>query len=175
MRFLSTGLHGAWVIDAEPISDQRGFFARTWCHREAAEHGIDVNWVQCNLSVNRKRGTLRGMHWQSPNGEAKLVTVTRGAIRDVIVDIRPDSPTFKQVFSVDLEATQHRALFVPTGFAHGFITMMDDTEVRYQMSEYFIDGQACGFRFDDPGIGINWPDGPKILSERDRLLPEFGR
>ena len=173
MIFRSTGLDGAWVIDPEPIEDERGFFARSWCHREASKHGIDVDWVQCNISYNRTKGTLRGMHWQEPDFEAKLVRVTRGAIWDVIVDIRPDSPTFKAVFAEELTAENRRALFVPAGFAHGFVTLRDDTEVLYQMSEYFVASQAKGFRFDDPTFQIPWPEGDRIVSTRDSSLPRF--
>jgi dTDP-4-dehydrorhamnose 3,5-epimerase len=173
MKFSETSLVDAWLIDLEPIEDRRGFFARTWCHREAAEHGIEVDWVQCNVSHNKQRGTLRGMHWQAPDSEAKLVRVTRGAILDVIVDIRRHSPTFRQFFSVELTDANRRALFVPEGFAHGFMTLADDTEVFYQMSAYFVPGQARGFRYDDPEIGIPWPDGPRIVSERDAELPGF--
>ena len=173
MKFCKTSLVDAWLIDLEPIEDNRGFFARSWCHREAAEHGIDVNWVQCNVSHNKQRGTLRGMHWQAPDSEAKLVRVTRGAIVDVIVDIRRNSPTYKSFYAVELSDSNRRALFVPEGFAHGFMTLADDTEVFYQMSAYFVPGQARGFRYDDPEIGIRWPDGPRIVSDRDAALPGF--
>ena len=125
------------------------------------------------MSFNAQRGTLRGMHWQAPDSEAKLVRVTRGAILDVIVDIRPGSPTFKSHFSAELTDTNRRALFVPEGFAHGFVTLADDTEVFYQMSAYFVPAQARGFRYDDPEIGIHWPDGPRIVSDRDAALPGF--
>jgi dTDP-4-dehydrorhamnose 3,5-epimerase len=173
MKFSETSLVDAWLIDLEPIDDARGFFARSWCHREAAEHGIEVNWVQCNVSQNKQRGTLRGMHWQAPDSEAKLVRVTRGAILDVIVDIRSNSPTYKAFFSVELTDANRRAVFIPEGFAHGFMTLADDTEVFYQMSAYFAPDQARGFRYDDPEIGICWPDGRKIVSERDADLPDF--
>lgn len=173
MIFRETGFEGAHLIEVEKISDERGFFARSWCHREAAEHGIEVDWVQCNISHNLRKGTLRGMHWQEPDFEAKLVRVTRGAILDVIVDIRDDSPTRGQYYSAELSAENRRALFIPKGFAHGFVSLEDDTEIFYQMSEFYAKGQDRGFRFDDSTIGIEWPGGEKIMSERDLALPGF--
>ena len=175
MIFRETGLEGAWLIELETIEDERGFFARSWCHREAAAHGIEVEWVQCNVSHNRRRGTLRGMHWQEPAFEDKLVRVTRGAILDVIVDIRPDSPTHRRHFAAELSADNRHQLFVPRGFAHGFLTLADDTEVFYQMSVEYHKGQDRGFRYDDPAIGIDWPAGEKIVSDRDLALPGYGR
>lgn len=173
MIFTPTGLDGAFLIEIERIVDERGFFARTWCRREAADHGIDVEFVQCNTSHNIRRGTLRGMHYQHPDWEAKLVRVTRGSVLDVIVDLRPDSATHRQYRSMELSAEQGNMLFIPEGFAHGFLSLEDDTEICYQMSEYYQPGQDRGFRFDDPGIGIAWPAGKKIISERDRALPEY--
>ena len=173
MIFRETGLEGAYLIEIEKISDERGFFARSWCHREAAAHGIEVDWVQCNVSHNLRRGTLRGMHWQEPDFEAKLVRVTRGSILDVIVDIRPGSPTRARHYAAELTAENRHALFVPKGFAHGFMALEDDTEVFYQMSEFYAKGQDRGFRFDDPTVGIEWPDIDRIMSERDLQLPGF--
>jgi dTDP-4-dehydrorhamnose 3,5-epimerase len=173
MIFRETGLEGAFFIEIEKISDERGFFARSWCHREAAKHGIAVDWVQCNLSHNLRKGTLRGMHWQEPDFEAKLVRVTRGSILDVIVDIRDDSPTRGRHFKAELSAENRQALFIPKGFAHGFVSLEDDTEIFYQMSEYYAQGQDRGFRFDDATVGIEWPAGEKIMSERDLALGSF--
>ena len=173
MIFHDTGLEGAFLIEIEKISDERGFFARSWCHHEAAEHGIEVDWVQCNISHNLRKGTLRGMHWQEPDFEAKLVRVTRGAILDVIVDIRDGSPTRGQHYGAELTAENRRALFIPKGFAHGFVSLEDDTEIFYQMSEFYAKGQDRGFRFDDPAVGIEWPEGEKIMSDRDLALPGF--
>lgn len=173
MIFRETALPGAFVVEIEKIEDDRGFFARSWCEREAAARGIDVTWVQCNISHNLRRGTLRGMHWQAPDFEAKLVRVTRGSVLDVIVDIRPGSPTRRQHVAVELSAERRNALYIPRGFAHGFLSLEDDTEIFYQMSEFYAAGQDHGFRFDDPAIGIDWPAGEKIISERDRALPAF--
>jgi dTDP-4-dehydrorhamnose 3,5-epimerase len=173
MIFTPTGQPGAFVIDLERFQDERGFFARSWCQKEAREHGIDVQFVQCNVSHNRHRGILRGMHYQYPNWEDKLVRVTRGAILDVIVDIRPDSPTFRQHYAVELSHENHRMLFVPKGFAHGFTTLQDDTDIFYQMSVDYVADQAQGFRYDDPQFAIPWPEGNKLLSARDRDLPFF--
>ena len=173
MIFTPTGLAGAFLIEIEKIADTRGFFARSWCKREAAEHGIDVEFVQCNVSHNISKGTLRGMHYQHPDWEAKLVRVTRGSILDVIVDVRPDSATHRQHYAVELNAEQRNMLYIPEGFAHGFLSLEDDTEIFYQMSQYYAPGQDRGFRFDDPGIGIAWPEGEKIISDRDRALPEY--
>jgi dTDP-4-dehydrorhamnose 3,5-epimerase len=171
--FTATPLAGAFVIDVQRHDDPRGYFARSWCVQEAAAHGIDVTWVQFNISFNRKRGTLRGMHFQYPNWEDKLVRVTRGAIVDVIADLRPASPTYKRTFSVTLSADDHNMLLVPKGFAHGFMSLQDDTEIFYHMSELYVAEQARGFRFDDPQFAIAWPAGEKILSDRDRDLPLY--
>lgn len=173
MIFKATGLDGAFVVEMEPKQDARGFFARSWCKQEAAAHGIDVDWVQCNVSFNRKKGTLRGMHYQFPRWEAKLVRVTRGQIFDVIVDLRPPSPTYKRHFATVLSAANHTMLYVPEGFAHGFLSLEDDTEIFYQMSAYYVAKQTRGFRWDDPQFAIPWPAGEKILSERDRELPFY--
>lgn len=176
MRLIETGLEGAFVIDIEPISDDRGFFARTWCGRTFREFGLDPAISQCSVSFNHARGTLRGLHYQAaPHEEAKLVRCTRGRIYDVIVDLRDSSSTRGKWFGVELSAENHKGLFVPEGFAHGFQTLEDDTEVFYQIStEYVADG-ARGIRFDDPAIGIRWPLPVAVISERDRLLPELAR
>lgn len=173
MRFLELELAGAFVVELDRIEDERGFFARSWCEEEARVHGIETRWVQCNVSHNRRRGTLRGLHYQYPEWEAKLVRVTRGAIVDVIVDLRDGSPTRGRHASVELDAENRRALYVPEGFAHGFQTLVDDTEIFYQMGTPYRAGQARGLRHDDPALGINWPIEEKILSERDLELPGF--
>jgi dTDP-4-dehydrorhamnose 3,5-epimerase len=173
MNFHATGLEGAFLVEIEKISDERGFFARAWCHREAREHGIQVDWVQCNISHNLRRGTLRGMHWQEPDSEAKLVRATRGAIFDVIVDMRTKSATRGSWYAAELTAQNRQAIFIPRGFAHGFVSLEDDSEIFYQMSEYYSKGQDRGFRYDDATVGIEWPLGKKILSDRDLALPGF--
>ena len=176
MIFTETMLKGAFLIDVEPHEDERGFFARTFCVDEFQAHGLNARMVQCSISFNKARGTLRGMHWQTaPQAEAKLVRVTRGAIFDAIIDLRPASPTFKQHFVCELTASNHRTLYVPEGCAHGFQTMEDDTEVFYQMSAVFAPALARGVRWDDPAFGIQWPDVPRrILNPRDASYPNFG-
>jgi dTDP-4-dehydrorhamnose 3,5-epimerase len=175
MRFLDTGLAGAFLLEPERREDERGFFARTWCHDEAAAHGIRVNWVQCNVSFNRRQGTLRGLHYQAPPfEEAKLVRCTMGAIFDVLVDLRPGSPTYRRWVGFELTADNRRMLYVPAGFAHGFQTLADDTEVFYQMSAFYRAEAARGVRWDDPALGIIWPPcGRRILSPRDLGYPDL--
>lgn len=176
MRFVTTPLADAYLIEPELISDERGFFARTWCHDEFLAKGLNPSLAQCNISYNKVRGTLRGMHYQkAPHAEAKLVRCTRGAIYDVIVDLRGDSATFTHWFGAELTAENRKALYVPEGFAHGFITLADDTEVLYQMSEYFHAGSAAGVRWNDPAFSIRWPTGVEVISERDRNYPDFGK
>ena len=172
MRFVPTALAGAYTIEVEPHEDSRGFFARTFCAREFAEHGLETNFVQCSVSMNRTRGTLRGMHYQlPPAGEAKLVRCTAGAIRDVIVDLRQNSQTYLQHFSVELTAQNRCALYVPKTFAHGFQTLEDDTEIFYQMSEFYSPDKSAGVRFDDPKLGIQWPLPVAAIAEKDRTWP----
>jgi dTDP-4-dehydrorhamnose 3,5-epimerase len=174
MVFAETEIKGVYVIDVERHEDQRGFFARSWCRREFEAHGLNPDLVQCNISFNRKNGTMRGMHYQAkPFEEAKLVRCTSGSIYDVIVDLRPDSPTFKQHFGLPLTADNRRSLYVPEGLAHGFLTLEDDTEVFYQMSEFFAPESARGFRWNDPAFGIALPAQVRVLSERDRMYPDF--
>ena len=174
MKFTATDLPGAYLIDLEPIADERGFFARTWCREEFAEHGLNAAVAQCNVSFNRQQGTLRGMHFQvAPYEEAKLVRCTMGAIFDVIVDLRPESPTYTQHLGVELTSGNRRALFVPEGCAHGFQTLVDDSEVFYQMSRSYVAGAACGVRWDDPTLDIAWPEHERIISERDQQWPDF--
>ena len=174
MLFTETKLKGAFIIDLELREDERGFFARSWCADEFEKLGLNPRLSQCNISFNRKSGTLRGMHYQvEPYAEAKLTRCTQGAIYDVIVDLRADSPTFKQWLAVELSAENHRALYVPEGLAHGFQTLMDDCEVFYQMSEFFHPECARGLRWDDPAFGIVWPLEDKVLAEKDRSWPYF--
>ncbi len=174
MIFKPTPLAGAMIVEPEPIEDPRGFFARSWCRREAEAHGLDPRVVQCNISFNAKKGTLRGMHYQvAPHAEAKLVRCTRGAVHDVIIDLRAGSATFKRHFAIVLTSSARRMLYVPQGFAHGFQTLDDDTEVFYQMSEFHAPESARGVRWNDPAFSIRWPDVAPILSERDREYPDF--
>jgi dTDP-4-dehydrorhamnose 3,5-epimerase len=168
MKFVETPLKEAYLIEIEPISDQRGFFARSWCEKEFRDRGLTPNLVQCNISFNIKKGTLRGMHYQTkPHQEAKLVRCTQGAIYDVIIDIRPDSPTFKKWFAVELSGNNRKIIYIPEGFAHGFQTLEDNTEVFYQMSEFFYPSGARGIRWDDPEFQIEWRLDNKIISDRD--------
>jgi dTDP-4-dehydrorhamnose 3,5-epimerase len=173
MIFRETRLKGAFTIEPERLEDERGFFARTFCREEFRAHGLNPTVVQCNISVNKKKGTLRGMHYQTPPyPEAKLVLCTRGAVYDVIIDLRPESPTFKQWIAVELTAENHRMLYVPESFAHGFQTLEDNTEVRYQMSEFYHPECARGVRWDDPSFGIEWPQVKKrTMSEKDLNYP----
>lgn len=172
MIFHETKLAGAFVIDPERFEDDRGFFARTWCVAEFQAHALNPRLVQCSVSYNKKKGTLRGMHYQTaPHAEAKLVRCTRGAIHDVIVDLREDSATFRQSIGVDLTAENGRMLFIPEGFAHGFQTLEDDTEVFYQISEFYHPESARGARYDDPAFGIAWPLDVSIIAEKDLRYP----
>jgi dTDP-4-dehydrorhamnose 3,5-epimerase len=174
MIFRKVGLGDACLIQADPVVDDRGFFARTWCKKEFGEQGLNTDLVQCNVSRNRLRGTLRGMHLQvAPHREAKLVRCTRGEIYDVIIDLRRSSPTFKKHYGVFLRGNELAMLYVPEGFAHGFLTMEDDSEVFYQMSEYYSPAAARGVRWDDPAFGIQWPGAVTVISERDRSHPPF--
>lgn len=171
MKFTETKLKGAFIIDIEPREDERGFFARSWCEDEFKKHGLNPRLAQCNISFNKKKGTLRGMHYQvAPFAEAKLVRCTRGAIYDVIIDLRPDSPTFKRWVSVELAAENHRALYVPEDFAHGFQTLMDNTEVFYQMSEFYHPECARGVRWNDVAFEIVWPILDVVISENDSKI-----
>jgi dTDP-4-dehydrorhamnose 3,5-epimerase len=172
MIFTETRLQGAFIIELEPIEDNRGCFARTWCQREFAAQGLNPRLVQCNISFNKLKGTLRGLHYQvKPHEEVKLVRCTRGALYDVIIDLRSDSPTFAHWQSVELSESNRRMLYVPEGFAHGFQTLEDNTEVFYQMSEFFHPASARGVRWDDPAFKINWPVGNVIISPQDCGFP----
>jgi len=172
MKFVHTDLRDAFIIEPELLEDNRGFFARTFCTREFAQHGLEASFVQCSVSFNRKKGTLRGMHYQKhPACEAKLVRVTAGAILDVIVDLRPDSPTYLKHIGVELSAQNHRALYVPKMFAHGFQTLEDNSEVFYQISEFYSPEASTGLRYNDPKLAINWPRPVTTISEKDSSWP----
>ncbi len=174
MRITETPIAGAFLIEIDPIADERGFFARTWCVNELRRHGLQAGLVQCSLSHNRKRGTLRGLHRQvAPHEETKIVRCPRGGIYDVILDLRPDSPTYRRWHGAELSETNHRALYIPGGVAHGFQTLVDDSDVHYQMSEFFHPESARGVRWDDPAFGIAWPIADPIMSQRDRSYPAF--
>ena len=177
MILAETPLAGAYIVEPEPIADVRGHFARIFDAELFAARGLDARVAQCNTSFNARAGTLRGMHYQAdPHGEAKLIRVMRGAIHDVIVDLRPGSPTFRRSFGVQLDAETGRALYVPVGFAHGFQTLADDTEVLYSMSYHYVPEAARGVRYDDPAFAIDWPDPPaggRIVSERDLAFADF--
>jgi len=175
MIFTKTVLNDAMIVDIERKEDDRGFFARSWCRREFEAHGLNPNLAQCNISFNPKKGTLRGMHLQvKPYEEAKIVRCTRGSLCDVIVDLRPDSPTYKKHLSAVLTSENRRMLYVPEGFAHGFLTLEDATEVSYQISEFYRPESQLGFRWDDPAFAIAWPAEVRLISDRDRSYPNFG-
>ncbi len=174
MIFVATPLGGAFVIEPEPREDARGLFARTWCRRELEAQGLETRIAQCSTSFNKRRGTLRGMHYQAPPfAETKIVRCTRGALHDVIIDLRPDSPTFTRHVGVVLSAENRKMMYVPAGFAHGFQTLQDDTEVFYQISEFYSPEHARGVRWDDPAFGITWPDDERTIVDRDRTYPDF--
>lgn len=172
MIFHDLGLAGAYQIEIERQADERGFFARTWCRREFRKQGLETEYVQASISVNPLRGTLRGLHFQcAPHWETKIVQCVRGAIYDVILDLRPRSPTFRRWLGVTLSAESHDMLYVPTGFAHGFQTLKNDTEVSYLISTFFVPAAARGIRYDDPALAIDWPFEVTRISEKDRGLP----
>lgn len=175
MNFVDTPLPGVFVVEPQPVEDERGFFARTWCRREFEARGLNPDLMQVSISFNRKKGTLRGMHYQAaPHQEAKLVRCTRGAIYDVALDLRPDSKTYLKWFALELSADNRKAVYIPEGCAHGFQTLCDDTEVLYQISDFHHAESARGLRFDDPVFRIAWPLPVSIVSERDRSFPLFG-
>jgi dTDP-4-dehydrorhamnose 3,5-epimerase len=169
MIFTKTPLKDAYIIDIEKKEDERGFFARGFCQKEFEEHGLNPEIVQANISYNAKKATLRGLHYQvEPHHETKLMRCARGAIFDVIIDMRKDSPTYGQWFGTELSEGSYRMLFVPGNFAHGFITLEDETEVIYQVSEFYTPGSERGIRWDDPAFKIEWPITPEIISEKDK-------
>ena len=174
MIFEETELRGAFLIRLEKREDERGFFARSWCQHECEAHGLNPRVVQCNVSFNAHKGTLRGLHYQTvPHQEAKLVRCTAGAIYDVIVDLRPGSPDFRKHVAFTLSATNHDMLYVPEGLAHGFMTLEDSTEVFYQMSEFYCQESSKGVRWNDPSFGIEWPSTPRIISDRDQSYADY--
>jgi len=174
MTFEKTAIEGAWLICLDRLEDSRGFFARCYCEREFGERGLLPHVAQCNLSFNVRRGTLRGMHFQrEPHAEAKVVRCIRGAIYDVIVDLRKPSPTYCRWAAFELTDENRHALYVPPGLAHGFQTLVDATELYYQMSEPYVAGASDGVRWDDPAFGIRWPIPDPLLSEKDRSYPDF--
>lgn len=175
MIFTETKLKGAFIIDVTKLEDPRGFFGRSWCQKEFEEHGLVARIAQANLSYNHRKGTLRGMHFQRrPYAETKLIRCTRGAIVDVLVDLRPGSPTFKQWIGVELTADNYRMLFVPEDFANGYQTLADGSEVTYQVSQFYTPGAEGGLRWNDPAIGIQWPLPVELISDKDRNWPDFG-
>jgi dTDP-4-dehydrorhamnose 3,5-epimerase len=174
MIFHETKLQGVFEIHLDPHPDERGFFARSWCQQEFARHGLNPKVVQCSVSFNVRKGTLRGLHYQAPpNLETKVVRCTRGAIYDVVVDLRPQSPTFKDWIGVALTATNRHMVYVPEGCAHGFLTLEDETEIFYQMSEFYHAALARGVRWDDPAFQIVWPGAVAVISDRDRAYPNL--
>jgi len=174
VTFTPTPLAGAYLVDLDRLEDDRGFFARSFCGEEFAKLGLDPAVAQCSVSFNRKRGTLRGLHYQAaPHEEAKLVRCTRGAIWDVIVDIRPASATHKQWYAIELSAENRRALYVPGGFAHGFQTLADESEVLYMMNVPHHPASSRGLAWNDPAFGIAWPIADPVMSERDRTFAPY--
>jgi dTDP-4-dehydrorhamnose 3,5-epimerase len=175
MIFKETKLKGAFIIETEPIGDNRGLFARAWCQKEFEAHGLIKSFVQANLTFSPKLGTLRGLHYQiAPHEEIKLVRCTRGAIYDVIIDLRPESPTFKQWLATNLTADNHKMIYIPGGFAHGYQILMDDTEVFYQVGQFYAPECERGIRWNDPSFAIDWPiNSPLILSEKDKHWPDY--
>jgi dTDP-4-dehydrorhamnose 3,5-epimerase len=174
MIFTETKLKGAFIIEPERLEDERGFFARTFCRKEFEVYGLNPNLLQCSISYNRLKGTLRGMHYQiPPHEEAKLIRCTMGAIYDVMLDLRPNSPTYRQWVSAELTGENRLTLYVPEGIAHGFQTLQDQTEVLYQMSEFYNAESARGVRWDDPFFAIQWPGKPLVISRKDESYRNF--
>lgn len=175
MIFTETELKGAYIIELEARADERGFFARAWCQKEFTQHGLNPNLVQSNISFNYKKGTLRGMHYQvKPDEEAKLVRCTRGSIYDVIIDLRPSSPSFKQWIAVELTSENRKMLYLPEGMAHGFQTLVDNTEVFYQVTQFYSPKSERGVRWNDPVFNIDWPaEDRRVISEKDRNWSDF--
>jgi dTDP-4-dehydrorhamnose 3,5-epimerase len=172
--FTPLALPGAMIVDLERFDDARGYFARAWCEREFVQAGLNPRLVQASISHNRRRGTLRGMHYQiAPHDEDKLVRCIQGAVWDVIIDLRPESPTYLQHRGIELNAGRGRALYIPKGFAHGFQSLTDDAQLFYQMSEFYEPAAQRGLRWDDPRFGIDWPERPPVLNQRDASYPDF--
>jgi dTDP-4-dehydrorhamnose 3,5-epimerase len=176
MKFKETGLPGAYLVETEPHEDERGYFARVFCSEQFAEQGLETDYVQNSISQNRRRGTLRGLHYQAePAAEVKLVQCLRGSLFDVIIDLRPRSATYCRWYGLELSAANKRLLYIPQGFAHGFQTLEDDTLVYYMISQTFAPEYARGVRWDDPVFGIKWPLANPIISDKDRRLPDYKR
>jgi dTDP-4-dehydrorhamnose 3,5-epimerase len=174
MIFTETKLKGAFEIEIKKLEDERGFFGRSWCANEMKEHGLNTNICQSNTSFSKKKGTLRGMHFQhDPYQETKLIRCTRGSIMDVIIDLRPSSPTFKQWIAVELTQDNYKMLYVPEDFAHGFITLEDNCEVTYLVTQFYTPGAEGGIRWNDPAFNIDWPIEPTVLSEKDANHPNY--
>jgi dTDP-4-dehydrorhamnose 3,5-epimerase len=174
MHFLGTRLPGVFIIEPERKEDERGFFARVFCVEEFGAQGLETNLVQCSISFNKQQGTLRGMHYQAaPHEEVRLVRCTMGAVYDVVLDLRPDSPTFKLWITTELTGENRRMVYIPKGFAHGFLTLEKSCEVFYQMSEFYHNENVRGVRWNDPAFGIQWPAPVQLISERDRSFKDF--
>lgn len=174
MRFTETPLRGAYIVDIEPMADERGFFARTWCEREFRDRGLNPLLKQASISFNHKKGTLRGMHYQTDgHQESKLIRCLAGAVFDVIIDLRKSSPTFMKHFTMGLGSEDRRMLYVPEGFAHGFQTLTDGAELFYQISQFYSPENVAGVRWNDPAFAIGWPEPPRVISARDQGFPDF--
>jgi dTDP-4-dehydrorhamnose 3,5-epimerase len=175
MIFKETKLKGAFIIETEPITDNRGFFARAWCQKEFSAHGLLTSFVQANITFSPQKGTIRGLHYQiAPHEEVKLVRCTRGATYDVIIDLRPESRTYKQWLGTELTANNGKMIYIPGGFAHGYQILTKDSEVFYQVGQFYAPDYECGIRWDDPAFAINWPiTSPLILSAKDKQWPDY--
>lgn len=174
MKFTETKLKGAFVLEINKLEDERGFFGRSWCMNELKEHGLNTSIAQANTSFSKKKGTLRGMHYQNdPHQETKLIRCTRGSIYDVIIDLRPNSPTYKEWFGIELTQDNYKMLYVPEDFAHGFITLENDTEVTYLVTEFYTPGAEAGIRWNDSQFAVKWPLNPEVISEKDKIHPDF--
>jgi dTDP-4-dehydrorhamnose 3,5-epimerase len=174
MIFKETKLKGSFIIEIERLEDQRGFFARGWCKMEFESHGLESRLVQANISLTKKKGTLRGLHYQvAPHEETKIIRCTRGSVYDVVVDLRPNSPTYMQWLGVELSADNYRMLYVPRGFARGYQTLEDKTEIFYHVSEFYTPAAERGIRYDDPVFGISWPLRVEEMSDKDKSWPDY--
>jgi dTDP-4-dehydrorhamnose 3,5-epimerase len=174
MIFTETKLKGAYIIEIKQLGDERGFFGRSWCKNEMEEHGLNGNVVQANTSFSKTKGTIRGMHYQKhPHEETKLVRCTKGALYDVIIDLRKESPTYKQWIGVELTEDNYKMLYVPEKFAHGFITLKENTEANYLVTEFYTPGAEAGIRYDDKQFNINWPVPAAVVSDKDKNHPDF--
>jgi dTDP-4-dehydrorhamnose 3,5-epimerase len=174
MIFTETKLKGAFIVDIKKIVDERGFFARASCQNEFGLQGLDHHFVQSNVGYSKRRGTLKGMHFQkTPYQEVKYVSCTRGAVYDVMIDLRPESPTHKEWLGMELTEDNHRMLYIPEGFAHGYLTLMDDSEIYYMTTQFYMPEYATGVRFNDPAFGIQWPNSIEVISDNDASWPDF--